>query len=95
MGLVRQVIVACLLGAAVAVSGLAAAEEAAPPPAKDGELLSRIDFGNAYVMGQTIQSGAAYLLNRKQSEIQSMLKTRTDFRPEIRADAEVVDDRRP
>jgi len=54
-------------------------------------LLNRIDFGNAYVMGQTIQSGAVYLLNRKQSDIRSMLRERRDFRAEIREDAETVD----
>ncbi|WP_291317240.1 hypothetical protein [Desulfuromonas sp.] len=61
---------------------------------KDGKgeaLLSRIDFGNAYVMGQSIKSGAVYLLNRKKSDIQSMLDCRRDYRREIREDAEVVD----
>ena len=36
-------------------------------------------------------SGAVYLLNRKKSEIRSMLKCRTDYRAEIKEDAEVVD----
>jgi len=94
MDCVRGLICACVLGASVAAAGLAAAGEGTPPQAKEGELLNRIDFGNAYVMGQTIQSGAVYLLNRKQSDIDSMLKTRTDFRQEIREDAEVIDDRR-
>ena len=91
---VGRVIFVCLLGAAVAVAGFSSAEEGTPPPARDGELLNRIDFGNAYVMGQTIQSGAVYLLNRKQSQIESMLQTRTYFRQEIREDAEVIDGRR-
>ncbi len=93
MDRVRRLIFACLLGAAVVGAGFSFAEEGTPPPARDGELLNRIDFGNAYVMGQTIQSGAVYLLNRKQSQIESMLKTRTDFRQEIREDAEVIDGR--
>lgn len=50
------------------------------------ELLERIDFGNAFIMGQTIKSGAVYLLKRKKSEIKSMLKSRESFREEIMED---------
>ncbi len=50
------------------------------------ELLERIDFGNAFIMGQTIKSGAVYLLKRKKSEIKSMLKKREHFREEIMED---------
>jgi hypothetical protein len=49
---------------------------------QDG-LLSRIDFGNSYIMGQTIKSGAVYLMQRKKSEIESMLKYRKSYRREI------------
>jgi len=49
-------------------------------------LMSRIDFGNAYIMGQTIKSGAVYLMQRKQSDIQSMLKYRENYRDEILED---------
>ncbi len=45
--------------------------------------LNRIDFGNTYIIGQTIKSGAVYLLQRKKSEIKSMLKYREDYRKEI------------
>jgi hypothetical protein len=45
--------------------------------------LNRIDFGNTYIIGQTIKSGAVYLLQRKKSEINSMLKYREDYRKEI------------
>jgi len=51
--------------------------------ATNDRLLRRIDFGSSYIMGQTIKSGAVYLLRRKQSEIKSMLKPRKDFRKEI------------
>jgi len=44
---------------------------------------NRIDFGNTYIIGQTIKSGAVYLLQRKKSEIKSMLKHREDYRDEI------------
>lgn len=94
MNSTQRVLYALLLGLALSVAGSADAEEAVPP-ANGNELLSRIDFGNSYVMGQTIQSGAVYLLNRKQSEIDSMLRTRSDFRQEIREDAEVIDAKRP
>jgi hypothetical protein len=50
---------------------------------KDRQLLKRIDFNNAYIMGQAIKSGAVYLLKRKKSDIKSMLKYRMSYRNEI------------
>jgi len=44
---------------------------------------SRIDFGNAYIQGQSIKSGAVYLTNRRKSKIKSLLKTRESYRYEI------------
>jgi hypothetical protein len=55
------------------------------------QLQNRIDFGNAYIMGQSIKSGSVYLLNRKKSDISSMLKIRTDFRDEIIEDFSLED----
>jgi len=55
------------------------------------KLLNRIDFGNTYILGQTIKSGAVYLLQRKKSEIKSMLHVREDFRKEILEDFEMKD----
>jgi len=43
----------------------------------------RIEFGNSYVMGQSIKSGAVYLTNRKSNAIESMLNLRKDYRSEI------------
>jgi hypothetical protein len=54
-------------------------------------LQQRIDFGNAYIMGQSIKSGAVYLLHRKQSDISSMLQYRKDYRQEILEDFNVQD----
>jgi hypothetical protein len=54
---------------------------------------NRIDFGNTYIIGQTIKSGAVYLLQRKKSEIKSMLKYRQDYREEI-LDGFLVDNAR-
>jgi len=60
-------------------------QPADPAPTKDSSEthLNRIDFGNTYIIGQTIKSGAVYLLQRKKSEIKSMLKYREDYRKEI------------
>ena len=55
------------------------------------QLLQRIDFGNSYIMGQTIKSGAVYLLKRKKSEIKSMLKSRENYRKEILEDFHIDD----
>ncbi len=72
-------------------------EEAGPQDteAKDnkkGNLMERIDFGNSYILGQSIKSGAVYLLHRKKSDIKSMLKTREEYRKEILEDFQVNDD---
>jgi hypothetical protein len=48
-----------------------------------GRLEKRIDFGNSYILGQSIKSGAVYLLHRKKSDIKSMLKYREDYREEL------------
>ncbi len=63
------------------------------PPAKSSRknLQNRIDFGNSYIMGQTIKSGAVYLLQRKKSEIKSMLKYRENYREEILEDFKILD----
>jgi len=49
-------------------------------------LLDRIDFGNSYILGQSIKSGAVYLMHRKQSEIEGMLEVRKHYRKEIMED---------
>jgi hypothetical protein len=65
-----------------------------PATQKQDKLMNRIDFGNAYIMGQSITSGAVYLLNRKKSDIESMLKDRTDYRREIAEDSFVIQEKR-
>jgi hypothetical protein len=47
------------------------------------ELLTRIDFGNSYVTGQSLKSGAIYLLQRKKNQVKSMLTYREEYRKEI------------
>jgi hypothetical protein len=49
-------------------------------------LQQRIDFGNAQILGQSIKSGAVYLMHRKKSDIQNMIDVRQDYRDEIQED---------
>jgi hypothetical protein len=59
------------------------ADHSAKKTEQEPTLLNRIDFGNSYIMGQSIKSGAVYLMQRKKSEIKSMLNYREDYRDEI------------
>jgi hypothetical protein len=71
---------------AVMVPGVLMADDK-PKTNADGrtaQLQQRIDFGNAHIMGQSIKSGAVYLMHRKKSEIDSMLKVRQNYRAEIK-----------
>jgi len=79
---------ACLLVVSISsVSGAALGAEGEKVRQENaGALMSRIDFGNSYILGQTIKSGAVYLMQRKKSEITSMLKSREDYRIEILED---------
>lgn len=52
-------------------------------------LQQRIDFGNAHILGQSIKSGAVYLMHRKKSDIKKMLEVRKDYRDEIIEDYEL------
>ena len=87
----KKTMIQKLLIALMLLAGLSGPVFAQEPAAKsdikvkEGEngLMQRIDFGNSYIMGQTIQSGAVYLLQRKKSDIKSMLKARADYREEI------------
>jgi hypothetical protein len=65
------------------VSRLLSAQEPSSNSAGDDQLRKRIDFGNSYIMGQRIKSGAVYIMHRKKSNIRSMLKSRENYRDEI------------
>ena len=67
-------------------------KEAEKPENKNDSLMERIDFGNSYILGQSIKSGAVYLLHRKKSDIKSMLETRENYRKEILEDFKVNDE---
>lgn len=86
----QVVLVALLLaGGSVEISQAGTSDEAGVSGKQDPEktaLTNRIDFGNSYIMGQSIKSGAVYLLQRKKSDISSMLKCRSDYRDEILED---------
>ena len=75
-----------------AINNAMAQEEDRNKDSKKESLMERIDFGNSYILGQSIKSGATYLLHRKKSDIKSMLKTREDYRKEILEDFKVKDD---
>ncbi len=47
-----------------------------------------LEFDERLIMGQSLKSGALYLFERKDSEIQSMLKIRKDYRRELLAPLE-------
>ena len=49
-------------------------------------LQQRIDFGSSYILGQSIKSGAVYLMHRKKSDIKGMLDVREHYRDEILED---------
>jgi hypothetical protein len=76
-----------------ALDQVSAQEVEAAGESQSVSLQNRIDFGNAYIMGQSIKSGSVYLLHRKKSDINSMLKVRTDFRDEIIEDFSLEDTR--
>ncbi|MGD8294196.1 MAG: hypothetical protein PVF37_20950 [Desulfobacterales bacterium] len=85
-----SVIVCLLIGTIYIPNGWAQASTAKKPGATG--LQQRIDFGNAYIMGQSIKSGAVYLLHRKQSDIKSMLEYRENYRQEILEDFIIQDE---
>lgn len=70
----------------LSAASTANSEEKGPKGSQDNGLQQRIDFGNAYILGQSIKSGAVYLLHRKQSDIKGMLEVRQNYRKEIMED---------
>ena len=82
--LLAVLIVAFWMGAGV--DGATAEEGNTGEASKEKGLQQRIDFGSAYILGQSIKSGAVYLLHRKQSDIKGMIEVRQDYREEIKED---------
>jgi hypothetical protein len=65
----------------------ASAEPAAAPSGGGGTMLSggstRIEFDGMNIKGQTTKAGEVQILERKDTELKSMVKRRTSFRDEI------------
>jgi hypothetical protein len=70
------------------------AEEPSASGGKEGSKISsfkrarHMEFDERLIMGQSLKSGALYLFERKDSEIQTMLKIRRDYRQELLAPLE-------
>jgi len=58
-------------------------EPVEPQQAREFKRPSRMEFDERLIMGQSLKSGAVYLFERKDSEIQSMLRIRKDYRKEL------------
>lgn len=80
-----------IIGTMITTSSAAQPQKQQQTKGQNNRLLERIDFGNAYILGQTIKSGAVYLLQRKKSDIKSMLESRKDYRKEILEDFHIQD----
>ena len=76
MGLVA----ACII---LMLAPTAKAQEEGPAKKQSKDLMQRIDFGTAHILGQSIKSGAVYLMHRKKSDIKNMLEVRENYREEI------------
>lgn len=75
----------CVMFLVVMPSMVCAGDRAKASAAPKG-LQQRIDFGNAQILGQSIKSGAVYLMHRKKSDIKNMLEVRQNYRVEIKED---------
>lgn len=62
------------------------AQDNKEPHAGHKGLQQRIDFGSAQILGQSVKSGAVYLMHRKKSDIKNMLEVRQHYRNEIKED---------
>ena len=75
----------CIMFSFSALCLAAEQDKGEKPPEKKG-LQQRIDFSSSYILGQSIKSGAVYLMHRKKSDIQGMLEMREHYRNEILED---------
>jgi hypothetical protein len=75
----------CIMFSFSASNQAAEQDKGGKPPEQKG-LQQRIDFNSSYILGQSIKSGAVYLMHRKKSEIQGMLEMREHYQNEILED---------
>ncbi|NRB41939.1 MAG: hypothetical protein HRU20_26270 [Pseudomonadales bacterium] len=59
-------------------------------PAEAGAQERRIEFGDAYIKGQSLKANAAYLLNRRKAQTASLIRIRKNYRAEILQDMEFI-----
>jgi hypothetical protein len=98
MGIVPEIrkkwMVLCILVGVLALALPGRANEAAVSAGEEAELTHSLkrarhmEFDERLIMGQSLKSGALYLFERKDSEIQTMLKVRRDYRQELLAPIE-------
>ncbi len=88
-GILWMVLIAIFLFIAPAFAK--SAKTSASAGKNERKLYNRIDFGNSHILGQSIKSGAVYLLQRKKSDIKSMLEYRKDYRKEILEDFHIIE----
>ncbi len=83
-----------LLFGLLALARPGVAEEAGASGGEEAKAISsfkrarHMEFDERLIMGQSLKSGALYLFERKDSEIQTMLKIRRDYRQELLAPLE-------
>jgi hypothetical protein len=70
----------------LSASSQASEQDKAKKASEQKGLQQRIDFGSSYILGQSIKSGAVYLMHRKKSDIKGMLDIREHYRNEILED---------
>ena len=75
----------CIMFSFSALCQAAEKDKGEKPPEQKG-LQQRIDFSSSYILGQSIKSGAVYLMHRKKSDIKGMLDVREHYRDEIMED---------
>ena len=85
LGLLLGLLAFAQTGKAQEASVSVGAGEGAKPSLKRAR---HMEFDERLIMGQSLKSGALYLFERKDSEIQTMLKIRRDYRQELLAPLE-------
>ena len=87
----KKVLLGLVIAGALGASGVAFAQESEP---KEGNVIREadktsfkkktvIDFSDVTIQGELTKPEGSYLLNRKKTNFKSLLKTRTNFLPEL------------
>jgi hypothetical protein len=87
----RKGMILCILSGILALALPGRANETAGSPGEEAAITHSLkrarhmEFDERLIMGQSLKSGALYLFERKDSDIQTMLKVREDYRQELLA----------